>query len=54
MSSGMPVKDLKVSDSLSQTEFARETKECANFSLLLAFTVNSTRSFKLHSEEGAS
>lgn len=54
MSSGMRVKDLNISVSLSQKEFARETKECANFSLLLPFPLNSTASFKLHSEVVAS
>lgn len=50
MSSGIRVKDLNISVSLSQKEFARETKECANFSLLLSFPLNSTASFKLHCE----
>lgn len=54
MSSGIRVKDLNISVSLSQKEFARETKECANFSLPLPFPLNSTASFKLHCEVIAS
>lgn len=50
MSSGRGVKDLKTSVALRQKEWVRDTKECANFFLLLPFPLNSIVSFKLHFE----